>query len=748
MARYAYLAVYSSNVGSGVIFAETATGYWGYSNSSSTQTICNCTGNTLRAACIPTTNGYYCSGWTSSGYSVDSATDSLISFTANKGSVVYGKIGGGASVAGPAVTIIDAHGTHSGTPTGANMHFKASHVIGVRHLTTNSGYTFRGWKVTLFNTSGAAGTILSSGGTTSSNVTTFPASYDYAIVVKTASSNVYPITIEALYEASTYTIAYNANGGSGAPGSQTATVGSSVTLSSTAPTRPYKTFLGWSMSSTATSATYVAGGTYSSLSPTAGSTVNLYAVWADITFTLTFDPNGGSVSPTSKTVTAGSTYGALPTPTYDSSHTFVGWFTATVGGTQITATTTADRTSAQTVYAHWTTAYTLSYDPNGGTGAPSAQTFESSVTLSSAVPTFTYRTFLGWALSSSATAAAYQPGGTYTFGGNTVLYAIWATIGVTLTFNANGGSVSPASKTVTAGASYGTLPVPTRSGYVCSGWYTASSGGTAVTSSTVVTNTSNHTLYAQWMTASSHLTIQPRGHFPEFNTPIITLGSFMGSRSSTGYPAKPSPITGLPDDVIVVPSEDYIACSGFGSAAAGEVCNPDSLILLDSLYSGWEGMPVTASGMCGNSEVSVDEYSDDFLHIGYYGGEVVYTPDYINLVFLTDALSNAGLKPYGWITGYREVSGGAVSGSYWNPITNLSLTTGNSLNLSGDFLHGIGWKVAGMIIPLCRKIDYIVTFNPNGGVITSGTYFKRVYRDAAYGTLPMPTRTGYTFAGW
>ena len=53
-----------------------------------------------------------------------------------------------------------------------------------------------------------------------------------------------------------------------------------------------------------------------------------------------------------------------------------------------------------------------------------------------------------------------------------------------------------------------------------------------------------------------------------------------------------------------------------------------------------------------------------------------------------------------------------------------------------------------MFIPLVRKIDYLVIFNPNGGTISSGTYFKRVYRGETYGDMPVPTRDGYAFDGW
>ncbi len=80
---------------------------------------------------------------------------------------------------------------------------------------------------------------------------------------------------------------------------------------------------------------------------------------------------------------------------------------------------------------------------------------------------------------------------------------------VTVSFSANGGSVSTSSKTAYYNTTYGTLPTPTRSGYSFAGWYTASSGGSYVTSSTKVTATGNHTLYAHWNVALPSITTQP-----------------------------------------------------------------------------------------------------------------------------------------------------------------------------------------------------------------------------------------------
>ena len=67
-----------------------------------------------------------------------------------------------------------------------------------------------------------------------------------------------------------------------------------------------------------------------------------------------------------------------------------------------------------------------------------------------------------------------------------------------VTFDPNGGRVSPTSTAVTIGKKYGPLPTPNRYGYEFDGWYTEPTGGTKVTSDTTVTTTKDHILYAHW----------------------------------------------------------------------------------------------------------------------------------------------------------------------------------------------------------------------------------------------------------
>lgn len=148
-----------------------------------------------------------------------------------------------------------------------------------------------------------------------------------------------------------YTVAYNANGGTGAPASQTKYYGTAIKLSATKPTRTGYTFSKWNTAANGTGTSYAPGASY-----TANTAATLYAQW------------------------------------------------------------TANK-------------YTVTYDANGGTGAPAAQTktYGQSITITSAEPTRARYRFLGWAESKSATSVQYSAGGTYSkaITSNVTLYAVW-----------------------------------------------------------------------------------------------------------------------------------------------------------------------------------------------------------------------------------------------------------------------------------------------------------------------------------
>ena len=71
--------------------------------------------------------------------------------------------------------------------------------------------------------------------------------------------------------------------------------------------------------------------------------------------------------------------------------------------------------------------YTISYNANGGSGAPSSQekAYGKDLTLSSTVPTRSQFKFLGWSTDKNATVGTYNPGSVYTLNKSITLYAIW-----------------------------------------------------------------------------------------------------------------------------------------------------------------------------------------------------------------------------------------------------------------------------------------------------------------------------------
>ena len=103
----------------------------------------------------------------------------------------------------------------------------------------------------------------------------------------------------------------------------------------------------------------------------------------------------------------------------------------------------------------------------------------------------------------------------------------------TVHFNANGGTVSPASKVVTCSSNYGTLPTPTRTGYEFDGWYTRESSGTKVNNTTSVGTNPPTTLYAHWIANKYTVTFNANGGTVGMKSRTATYGS--------KYPALPAP---------------------------------------------------------------------------------------------------------------------------------------------------------------------------------------------------------------
>ena len=315
------------------------------------------------------------------------------------------------------------------------------------------------------------------------------------------------VMLYAQWTANTYEVKFNGNEStSGTMNNQTLTYDVDAALTANQFVKTGYTFLGWAYS--ASGAVEFRDKEHVLNLETGAKdheSVTLYAIWAANTYTVTFNANGGTTSPTWKTVAYDSTYGTLPVPGR-TGYSFDGWYTAATGGTKVTAESSKDTASDQTLYAHWTVnTYTVSYNGNGSTGgstAESSHTYDTAKALTTNGFTKTGYTFVGWATSSSGPVVYVDKESVKNLSSvnqaTVTLYAIWAVNTYTVTFNANGGTTSPTWKTVAYDSTYGTLPVPGRTGYSFDGWYTAATGGTKVTAESSKDTASDQTLYAHW----------------------------------------------------------------------------------------------------------------------------------------------------------------------------------------------------------------------------------------------------------
>jgi uncharacterized repeat protein (TIGR02543 family) len=287
-----------------------------------------------------------------------------------------------------------------------------------------------------------------------------------------------------------YTVKYNANGGTGAPSSQTKWKDQTLKLSTTKPTRTGYTFQGWGTSTSDTSVDYAAGANY-----TANASITLYAIWKAITYTITYNANGGSGAPSNQTKTYGKTLtlsNTVPTRTSIedngtlTEYTFKGWATSATS-TSVAYTSGASYTNnaAITLYAVWSRTisanqYDVSYNANGGSDVISQiKTKGQTLKLRSTIPVKNGYSFAGWGLSADSTTVSYSAGSNYTTDEDTVLYAIWTPWTHTVLFDANGGSgIVPESFIKTTGEDDSIIPECslTKNKHIFKYWSTQPSG--------------------------------------------------------------------------------------------------------------------------------------------------------------------------------------------------------------------------------------------------------------------------------
>ena len=276
-----------------------------------------------------------------------------------------------------------------------------------------------------------------------------------------------------------------------------------------------------------------------------GQTVTLTANWEEIQYDVQIEYNDGVTSNRTISNIPYLTVFNVPNPTR-TAYNFAGWSssnkddTALVGDSATSCTTSwtsgttkatffskLTSTDGRTVIltANWDPInYTIDFDLNGGTLSNPFSSYNTESTTTLPEPSKTGYTFTGWYCTASN--GNWRVGTTYPAGtalagmyGNVSFRATWRANTYTLTFDPQGGSVSPTSIQVTYDQTYGyhnngVLPTPTRQDFCFNGWRTQVGGTSELDryATDIYTIAGDSTLYARWINTWNIYTEKPEGN--------------------------------------------------------------------------------------------------------------------------------------------------------------------------------------------------------------------------------------------
>ena len=577
-------------------------------------------------------------------------------------------------------------------------------------LSTNAfslkGYTFSGWAT---NTTGSV--VYGNG--------------QQVWKLTTVSNGV--VNLYAKWTPNTFTVTFNANGGTGTMANQTYTYDHAQAIRPNAFSRPGWTFTGWAKGATWSKA-YDDQQPVSNITAIPNDTVTLYAVWAPNPYTVRFNKN--ATAATGTMADQAFVYDMRQTLSTNAfslkGYTFSGWATNTTGsvvygnGQQVWKLTTVSN-GVVNLYAKWTAnTYSVKFNANttGATGsmANEAFTYGTAKALTANAFAKTGYTFSGWATSATG-AKAYNDKQsvsnlTATAGGTVNLYAVWTanTYSVKFNKNATDATGTMSNEAFTYGAAKAlTANSFSRTGYTFGGWATSSTGAKAYNDKQSVSNltaTAGATvdLYAVW-TANTYSV--------KFNKNATDATGTMSNEAFTYGVAKALTANAF--------AKTGYTFAGWSKSATGAKAYNDKQTV--SNLTATAGGTVNLYGLW-----TTNTYTVRFNANGGSGTMANQGFTYNRASALrANAFTRTGYTFGGW----AKSASGAKAYNDKQSVSNLTATAGATVDLYAVWTGNA----------------YTVKFNANGG---SGSMADQSFR---YGTAQALranafSRTGYAFAGW
>ena len=408
---------------------------------------------------------------------------------------------------------------------------------------SRTGYKFKGWSTS------ATGGVVYSDKQSVNNLTT--------------QHNV-TVNLYAVWEPITYTVKYHGNGATGGSMSDsTMTYDKAQNLTANGFSKTGYSFSGWSTSANG-AVVYTNKQSVKNLTSTSGGTINLYAVWGPISYTVKYHGNGATGGSMSDTVMTYDKAANLAANKFSrTGYKFKGWSTSTNGSVvysdkQSVKNLTSTSGGTVNLYAVWeAVTYTVKYHGNGATSgsmSDSTMTYDKSQNLAANKFSKTGYSFKGWSTSVTGgvvyTDKQSVKNLTATLGGTVNLYAVWDAITYTIKYHGNGATGGSMPDTVMTYDKAANLAANkfTRTGYLFQGWSTSTTGSVVYTDQQSVKNLtttagSTINLYAVWKPITYTLKFSGNGatsgSMPDiamtYDTPVnLTVNRF----TKTGYTFK------------------------------------------------------------------------------------------------------------------------------------------------------------------------------------------------------------------
>ena len=353
---------------------------------------------------------------------------------------------------------------------------------------------------------------------------------DKAIVRNLSAEDGVVITLYAVWEANTYSVRFNANGGQGQMADQSFTYDQSASLAACDFSKTGYRFSGWAIED---GGDVVCDDTQvvKNLTSVRDGIVALYAVWTANTYKVSFNANGGEGSMSDQSFTYDKSKNLTANTFAKTGYQFAGWALTSTGAVAYAdgaraINLTSVHSGVVELFAKWeANTYSVKFNANGATGTMPDQSF--TYDLSQSLRSFAFAKtgyhFAGWALSADGDKiydnAQSVINLTDTQNGIVRLYAVWVANQYYVRFNANGGDGSMSNQTLTYDAQTtlkaNAYEIP--AGYhAFLGWSRTSGGDVDFADQDSVLNLTAEenktiTLYAVWAANTYYVTFNANG---------------------------------------------------------------------------------------------------------------------------------------------------------------------------------------------------------------------------------------------